>query len=484
PDKETLISLLASIQVCTRCGKCKLVCPMCYPERSMQYQPRNKNMALGMLLEAVYYSQLNTGKIDDRLLRQLRDLVEHCTACGRCMANCPVRIPSGEVALSLRGMLEHEGAGGHPLKDRALDWLVKDVEHRVPKAAKMASLGQKMQNRILDFVPKGWQKRIESPLFSGKGPKTGYTNLYESLKLHRGSVFAPREPEPGMELALYFPGCGGALFHDRIGMSSIMLMLEAGLAVAVPPRHLCCGYPLLAAGKDTAFDDNQAITRQYLASMLRNLAKQGFDCRWLVTACGSCRDSMERTKLTESFPGLKIQDISQLTLPRLASSAPRKNQPVPIYHGSCHCEWADVHKIKGQNMLVQALRDFSGSEIEVSRGCCGESGMGAMTSPGIYNLLRERKRRNLEQAFAAGNEGPVIAGCPSCKIGLGRTLLAMHEKRPVLHIAEWIAGQIDGEDRRQSFRKRVNETRGAIRIVRPTSEAAPENPDAPEELSV
>lgn len=485
PDKETLISLLSSIQVCTRCGKCKLVCAMCYPERSMQYQPRNKNMALGMLLEAVYYSQVNTGKIDDRLLRQLRDLVEHCTACGRCTANCPVKIPSGEVALSLRGMLEHEGAGGHPLKDRALDWLVKDVEHRVPKAAKMASIGQKMQNRILDFVPKGWQKRMESPLFSGRGPKTGYTNLYESLKLQRGSIFAPREPEPGMELALYFPGCGGALFHDRIGMSSIMLMLEAGLAVAVPPRHLCCGYPLLSAGKDTAFEDNQAMTRQYLASMLRNLTKHGFDCRWLVTACGSCRDGMERMNLAGSFPGLKIQDISQLALPRLPRPASRENQPAPIYHGSCHCEWADVHKIKGQNMLVQALRDFSGSEIEVSKGCCGESGMGAMTSPKIYNALRERKRKSLERSFASGNEGPVIAGCPSCKIGLGRTLLTMQEKRPVLHIAEWLAGQLDGEDRRQSFRKRVNETKGEIRVVRPIKDAAesatPLKEDAQEE---
>ncbi|MBD5553666.1 MAG: FAD-binding oxidoreductase, partial [Desulfovibrio sp.] len=357
PDKDTLIALLSSIQVCTRCGKCRLVCPMCYPERSMQYQPRNKNMALGMLSEAIYYSQVNTGKIEDQLLRYLRDLMEHCTGCGRCMANCPVKIPSADVALSLRGMLEREGAAGHPIKDRALGWLAGDVPQRVPRAAKMASLGQKMQNRILDFVPGAWQRHMDSPMFRGKGPKTGYTNLYESLKLGRGHIFTPAEPHPGMELALYFPGCGGALFFDRIGMSSLMLMLEAGLAVAIPPRHLCCGYPLLAAGREVEFEDNLARNRHYLAEMLRNLARQGFDCRWLVTACGSCRDSMERTKLTESFPGLKIQDISQLTLPRLASSAPRKNQPVPIYHGSCHCEWADVHKIKGQNMLVQALRD-------------------------------------------------------------------------------------------------------------------------------
>lgn len=509
PDKERLIGLLSAVQVCTRCGKCKLVCAMSYPERSMQYHPRNKNMVLGMLLEAVYYSQINTGRIDDRLLAELRDLVEHCTACGRCTTNCPMKIPSGDVALSLRGMLDHEGAGGHPVKERALNWLVRDIPARVPKAAKLASVGQKMQNRVLDFVPGAWQRRMASPLFSGPGPKTGYTNLYEALKLHRGSVFVPADetcgvevaelpapeqegvaapvaenapqaadgqaaglPGAGRELALYFPGCGGALFYDRIGMSAIMLLLRAGIAVAVPPRHLCCGFPLLAAGMDTAFEDNLAQNRQYLAAMLRSLGRQGFDCRWLVTACGSCRDGLERLGLAEMFPGLEHRDVSQLALPRLQKPNVEETDegaatpPQALYHASCHCEWADVNKIKGQRQLVSALKDFSGQAVGMSPGCCGESGMGAMTSPEIYNLLRERKRERLAKAFADGVEGPVIVGCPSCKIGIGRNLLAMRDKRPVLHVAEWLAGLLDGEDRRQTFRKRVNETRGDIRAVR------------------
>ena len=467
PDKETLIGLLSSIQVCTRCGKCRLVCPMCYPERSIQYQPRNKNMALGMLLEAVYYSQLNTGRIDEELLAELRTLVEHCTACGRCMANCPVKIPSGEVALSLRALLEHEGATGHPLKDRALSWLVKDVANRVPKAAKFASVGQKMQNRLLDFVPGSIQKRLENPMFSGKGPKMGYTNLYESLKLGRGSIFAPREPEEGMPLVLYFPGCGGALFYDRIGLSSIMLLLKAGYAVAVPPAHLCCGYPLLAAGHDTAFEDNLAQNRRYLAEMLRNLERQKFRCEHLATACGSCRSGLERLGLQESFPGLKQADVTQLVLPVLNNADLEKARDAApaVYHGSCHCEWAGVHKIKGQKQLVGELENFGNCSIETSSGCCGESGMGAVSSPEVYNPLRLRKMDSLNAAFSKTNPESVIVGCPSCKIGIGRTLLAMNDKRPVLHVVEWLAGQLDGEDRRQSFRKLANETRGDIRIV-------------------
>ena len=474
PDKEKLISLLSTVQVCTRCGKCKQVCSMCYPERSMQYHPRNKNMVLGMLLEAVYYSQVNKGAIDDNLLRWLRDLVEHCTACGRCLANCPVKIPSGEVALTLRSLLEHENAGGHPIKKRALEWLVHDVSSRVPKAAKMASLGQKVQNKLLGVVPSVWKKRMQSPIFAGSGPKMGYTNLYESLRLHRGSVFAPREVTPGMPCVLYFPGCGGSLFYDRIGLAAIMLLLHTGHAVAVPPRHLCCGYPLLAAGMDTEYEDNMAQNRQYLASMLRNLIKQGFDVRYLATACGSCRDSLARMKLNEQFPQLEQKDVSQIVLPLLqhegmeAPVAPGTNV---LYHAACHCEWAGVPTLKGQAQLTGALEQLCKVKVSTIPGCCGESGMGAVTSPTIYNLLRARKKERLAQAFepqpqtGACYAGHILVGCPSCKIGIARCLIQLKEKHPVLHVLEWLANQVDGEDRRQRFRRRANETRGDVRIV-------------------
>ena len=474
PDKEKLISLLSTVQVCTRCGKCKQVCSMCYPERSMQYHPRNKNMVLGMLLEAVYYSQVNKGAIDDNLLRWLRDLVEHCTACGRCLANCPVKIPSGEVALTLRSLLEHENAGGHPIKKRALEGRVQDVSSRVPRAAKMASLGQKVQNKLLGVVPSVWKKRMQSPIFAGSGPKMGYTNLYESLRLHRGSVFAPKEVTPGMPCVLYFPGCGGSLFYDRIGLAAIMLLLHTGYAVAVPPRHLCCGYPLLAAGMDTEYEDNMAQNRQYLASMLRNLIKQGFDVRYLATACGSCRDSLARMKLNEQFPQLEQKDVSQIVLPLLqhegmeAPVAPGTNV---LYHAACHCEWAGVPTLKGQAQLTGALEQLCKVKVSTIPGCCGESGMGAVTSPTIYNLLRARKKERLAKAFepqpqtGACYAGPILVGCPSCKIGIARCLIQLKEKHPVLHVLEWLANQVDGEDRRQRFRRRANETRGDVRIV-------------------
>ncbi len=169
-DKERLISLLANVQMCTRCGKCKQVCPMHYPEASLLYQPRNKNLALGALIEAIYYTQINRGKRDPSLLGELRNMMEHCTGCGKCTAVCPVKIDSASVALTSRAILEREHQGGHPLKTRVLEYLAKDVASRLPKAARLASTGRRIQRKMEGIVAPSVRKRFENPLFADRGP--------------------------------------------------------------------------------------------------------------------------------------------------------------------------------------------------------------------------------------------------------------------------------------------------------------------------
>lgn len=481
PDKERLINLLTLVQNCTRCGKCKQVCPMMCPEYSYHYHPRNKNMALGAIIEAIYYSQITRGRPDPAVLEELRRMMEHCTGCGRCAAVCPVKIPSADVALELRAFLEEEGAGGHPLKTKVFKWLLKDPSRRVPQAVKAASLGQRMQNSVIGVVPPAVRRRLYNPLFSGKGPRLGYRNLDEALHLQRGNLFVPRlhgasgrEQEnalwsgEGGEAVLYFPGCGGSLMARSIALSALALLLRAGVGVVVPPRHLCCGYPLLSSGGDAAFQGNRERNMEALAATIRQAEEAGLRVTHVLTACGSCREGLERYDLAalrpSGGPDLLHRDVMQFALPRLkdfaaALAAERGNsasdggEGMPaatatsdlfsgsiLYHASCHPEWTGVHKVRGAGIQAAALAGVTGADVRVSPGCCGESGMGAIASPLVYNPLRARKQRVLAadlESLPAGT--PILVGCPSCRVGIARTLLNLHERRPVLHTVEWFA---------------------------------------------
>lgn len=171
PGKEQLASLLCGIQTCTRCGKCKQVCPMHQPQQAMLFHPRNKNITLGSLIEALYYTQLITGSPSPKLLGQLRSIMEHCTACGKCMAACPVRIDSAGAALSIRSYLKDKKAAGHPIKTIILETLSRNPHRLVPLAAQTAAVGQSILNETIGFVPEIWKKRFENSMFRRRGPE-------------------------------------------------------------------------------------------------------------------------------------------------------------------------------------------------------------------------------------------------------------------------------------------------------------------------
>jgi Fe-S oxidoreductase len=137
--------------------------------------------------------------------------------------------------------------------------------------------------------------------------------------------------------------------------------------------------------------------------------------------------------ITES---IEISRFAMRHLPPLAEPPAKERL---IYHASCHGEVPGEHRVKCAGRQAMALEAYTKAVIKVSAGCCGESGTGAFTSPEVYNVLRERKRLDLARLLpTAGKRQPVLVGCPSCKLGIGRVLLQMHDRRRVLHTAEWL----------------------------------------------
>lgn len=441
PGKDILIKVLRDVQTCTRCGKCKQVCPMFCPEEGFLNHPRNKNITYGALIEALYYSQIQNKKPEPELQNQLRSMAERCTACGKCALSCPVKIDSSKVILDLRNYLEEKGQSGHPFKSTLLSFFAANPCDRLPRAAKVLSVGQSIQNRTVGLIPAKWRARMENPIFRGKGPSLGFHSLYDSLSPRKGTILKASNTPADQQALLYFPGCGAGLFYRTIGEASLLLLLKAGHTVVIPPRHLCCGYPLLASGCAEAYAKNREKTIKALRQVVKEAGENGLAVKTLLTSCGTCREALHDFGVPARIPSiLTHKDVVQYLFEDMPV-LPKPTGPV-LYHQPCHMEWTGVPGAKAGEVYAAKLSEFCQSPVGLSPGCCGESGLGAMTSPGIFNIIRERKMRQLGRDLASP-QNAVVVGCPSCKIGLTRCLNNLPEyQTKVLHTLEFMAEQM------------------------------------------
>lgn len=468
PGKENLIDLLLNIQTCTRCGKCKQVCPMYLPQKGLLFHPRNKNITLGALVEAIYYSQLQTGEPEARLLGELRKILEHCTACGKCYAICPVKIRTQDVTLAMRSYLEEKGAGGHPFKSKVLHFLSQDPQKTLPRVAKIAGLSQDLGNQAVNLLPAAWRERMDSPLLRGQGPVTQFRNLKESLSLSQAHIFATQSTSKAV---LYFPGCGASLFYRSIGLAAVRLLLDTGHGVILPPDHLCCGYPLLASGYRQEFDRIGAQNQAVLTMLVQQAEKHDLAINAVLTSCGTCREGLREYRLPAlNTPKIEFLDVVQFIMrhaPTFAGSPKRL-----LYHAACHHEWTGVAPLKAGEIYAQELGRLVDAKVSISPFCCGESGLGALTSPKIYNRLRARKKEQLSEDLSDyPAQNPIVVGCPSCKIGISRNLLDMGDKHEVLHSLEFLARLRHGQDWRTTFETRLkaSKVQNGMRILDPDS---------------
>ncbi len=469
PHKEKLISILKNIQTCSRCGKCKQVCPMYYPEEGYLYHPRNKIISMGAILEAYYYVKTVENRPNRKLLKLLKDLSDRCTSCGKCMEICPVKINTGEQILQLRGFLEEKDiGGGHPIKAKILHLLTKSPNKLSTMAPAMA-MGQSFHNKLVKILPEGIRQSAKHPLLIGPGPEFTSSSLYHSLKPKKKNYITPLKGEV-REDVFYFPGCGGGVFFSSIGEGAIYLLLKMGIGVLIPHSHMCCGYPLLAAGLERDFEKNKAKNITEIENLARAHQGRGRNIERFLTSCGTCREAIKSYGI--GWIGqdkVRQGDVVQYIIERFLEKGMAFNMKEKIegdyllFHGACHSEWEGISGIKANEIYKEKLSTLFKKEVQISYGCCGESGLGALTSPTIYHAIRERKKRILLSDLKDYPlHLPILVGCPSCKVGISRIIYSIGEKRKVLHILEYLAYLVGGNDWRNELKTMVGRKRFLI----------------------
>jgi FAD/FMN-containing dehydrogenase/Fe-S oxidoreductase len=428
--------LAEKVATCVRCGKCKPDCCVFYPQKGLHFHPRNKNLAVGALVEALLYDAQRERSARFALLPWLTEVADHCTLCHKCAKPCPVDIDTADVSILERQILAAREARATP----------PPVAAALAYLATTSRLGNRLLRGAIVTVGGAAQRFLHgavTPLLPTFPPVTGPLAVLRS-PVPKGDEGTLRDllPESGPDEALvfetdrdatatvfYFPGCGSERLYSTVSMAAIHLLLETGTRVVLPPPFLCCGFPHRANAWEEAHGKivlKDVIVFSQIRAMLRHLT---FDA--VVVTCGTCMEALETMAVEEIF-GCEVLDALAFAS-RRGLNLPKDG--TALYHTPCH----DSFGGSGLRVLASTL----GVSAAEAPHCCSEAGTLALSRPDIAESMRHRKREALVSARGEGAgepDGPratVLTNCPSCLTGLKRNEDLCIEVRHVAVEAAW-----------------------------------------------
>ncbi len=411
-----LEELARSIAHCVRCGKCKPDCCVFHPARGMFFHPRNKNLAIGALIEALLYDAQRERSTRFELLRWLEEVADHCTICHKCLAPCPVDIDTGEVSVLERGILNAWGYKRTPPATRAT---LRYLDSRSPTynalfRATVVRLGGAVQRAgcavTAPLQPAGRSPRAYPlQLLRSPVPPVPAETLRDVLPRCEPDQVLVFEPEgEARRSVFYFPGCGSERLQSHVSMAAVHVLLEAGARVVLPPPFLCCGFPAHANAKQDQVS-RTVLRDTILFSQIREMFSY-LEFSACVVTCGTCREGLAAMQAEALFGG-RIVDV--------AAFAAEQGLTVDgggdyLYHAPCH----DSLEGRAGEVLVR-LGGFG--RVEPVPHCCSEAGTLALSRPDITDKMLHRKREAFREALDGRSGGAVVlTNCPSCLQGLGR----------------------------------------------------------------
>jgi Fe-S oxidoreductase len=441
-----LEELATRIAGCIRCGKCKPDCSVYHPARGMFYHPRNKNLAIGALVEALLYDAQRERSAGFELLKHLEDLADHCTICHKCVKPCPVSIDTGEVSILERQILVSRG---YKRSTPATEATLRYLESRSPALnaafrGGVVRLGGALQRALSRAVapqaPAGACPRGPTGLLRSPVPPVEAGTLRDALPHCEPDQALLLEPDgEARRTVFYFPGCGSERLRSSVAKAAIHVLLEAGTRVVLPPPFLCCGFPHHVNAKEEAHA--RTVLRDTIVfSQIREMFRY-LDFDAVVVTCGTCREALGAMEAAEIF-GCEVVDVARFAL---GAGLRVEGGGAALYHAPCH------DSLDGK--AAEVLARLGGPALHAVPHCCSEAGTLALSRPDITDAMLHRKRAALDDALRERPEARVmLTNCPSCLQGLGR-----HPALPleVRHVAVELALAASGRGWEERFAERA-----------------------------
>jgi FAD/FMN-containing dehydrogenase/Fe-S oxidoreductase len=431
---DQLHNLADRISKCVRCGKCKPNCCVYYPGASLFYHPRNKNLAIGSLIEALLYEAQRFRSTDFESLAYLEDVADHCTICHKCLEPCPVKIDTGEVSILEREILVGRGTKRTALATRmVLTYL--DSTNRTFNSLfrffvlRLGSSAQRLGASLTSAAPDAVSERWPMSLVRSAVAAPAAEPLYKALpEMHQSQALVIEPDEPAERTVFYFPGCGSERLHSDVGAASIYLLVATGARVVLPPPLLCCGFPSGANAK-TRMHDRKVLSDTIVFSQIRGmLSHLAFDA--LAVSCGTCREALHAMGAHEIF-GCPLVDVGEIAL---AHGARLPKMERVLYHRPCH------DSLDGR---APRLLGREGAIVDSVPHCCSEAGTLSLSRPDITHKMLTRKKMALAPLADTNCPAPLVTNCPSCLQGLGRQ---DHPGATPVHLAVLLARALGGDD--------------------------------------
>jgi FAD/FMN-containing dehydrogenase/Fe-S oxidoreductase len=436
--------LSRSVSGCIRCGKCKPDCCVFHPAQGLFYHPRNKNLAVGALIEALLYDAQRERSTHFELLQWLEEVADHCTICHKCAKPCPVDIDTGVVSVLERRVLDEWGYKRTPVATKlTLDYLDSrsPTYNRAFRSTVLrfgmscqgiaAKLAQPFQPKDVDAAPYA-MRLLRSPMPTV--PALTLRDVAPQCEPDQVLVFEPAGE--ARATVFYFPGCGSERMVSTIAMAAVHVLLELGTRVVLPPPYLCCGFPFEVNAKAEAHSRivlRDTIIFNQIRAMFAHL---DFDA--CIVSCGTCRDGLGAMEADRTF-GARLVDIAQFAQEqglRLEGAGGY------LYHTPCH------DSLGGKALDTLGKLGGFGTVAKVPN-CCSEAGTLSLSRPDISDKMRHRKRDAIAEANPERTKTTLLTNCPSCVQGLGRNRDLGVAPR---HIAVELAEKLSGKDWVQRFR--------------------------------
>ncbi len=422
-----LSHLAHHIANCVRCGKCKPLCPVFFPDKNMFFHPRNKNLALGSLIEAMLYITQRTQSTGFKILKNLEQIADHCTICHRCFVKCPVSIDSGNICIEERNILKTMEFTHTPLSTRMTLAYLSEKRPLANRLIRPALLGtgtflQRSAASVLSPLARkdAFARTRGMQLLRTRIARPDPCTLRAALPVTGKNQALVLEPLVSpISTVFYFPGCGSERVFSRISLAAIHLLLGQNHRIILPPPFLCCGYPFKVNARIRQYQQiflKNIIVFTQIRDMFHDLT---FDA--CLVSCGTCMESLVQLDVEQIFD-CAVTDISEYVLQHwnISVASPQSY----LYHAPCHDSLKNA---------APCLLEKQGIQITPVPFCCSEAGTMALSRPDISHAMLMRKQTALAPVHK-GEKTKILTNCPSCLQGLGR-----QPKLIPVHLAEELA---------------------------------------------